>query len=188
MTVLPIRLLGDPVLRTPAEVGHRLRQAAARPGRRPDRLDAVGARRRAWPRRSSGSACGCSPIHIDDAQSGHLINPTLHFPTDDEQDGPEGCLSIPGVSVDCRRKLHVVAHGQNMYGDPILVEGTALLARCVQHETDHLDGVLFLDRLDTEAKREAMRAIRESDWWGAGGQSACRPFKASPHPSGSALR
>src|ERR1700761_1468343 len=125
--------------------------------------------------------------HVDDAQSGHLINPTLHFPTEDEQDGPEGCLSIPGVSVDCRRKMHVVAHGQNMYGDPILVEGTDLLARCVQHETDHLDGVLFLDRLETAAKRDAMRAIRESSWWEqSAGTATAGPapepvFKLSPH-------
>ena len=76
--------------------------------------------------------------------------PRLHFPDDEEQDGPEGCLSIPGLSWDCRRAQHVVAHGQNMHGDPISVEGTAMLARCIQHETDHLDGVLFVDRLDPE--------------------------------------
>ena len=117
--------------------------------------------------------------HLDDEQAGHLINPVLHFPSDEEQDGEEGCLSIPGLKFDCRRRQHVVAHGQNMYGDPITVEGTELLARCVQHETDHLDGVLFVDRLDVETKKAAMKAIREAEW------SGLTPplVKVSPHPT-----
>ena len=76
------------------------------------------------------------------------------------------------------RKQHVVAHGQNVYGDPVTVEGTDLLARCVQHETDHLDGVLFIDRLDAETRRAALEAVRLADW-------ANEPppvVKASPHP------
>ena len=56
-----------------------------------------------------------------------------------------------------------------MYGDPVTIEGTAQLSRCVQHETDHLDGVLFIDRLDPETRKAAMRAIRESEWFGAAG-------------------
>src|SRR5262249_57285524 len=63
--------------------------------------------------------------HVDDSMSGHLINPVLHFPSDEAQDGPEGCLSIPGLTFDCRRKAHVVAHGQNVYGDPHTGEGHA---------------------------------------------------------------
>ena len=101
----------------------------------------------------------------------------LHFPDDEEQDGPEGCLSIPGLTFDCRRRNHVVAHGQNMYGDPVTVEGTELLARCVQHETDHLDGVLFVDRLDAETKKAAMKAIREAEWSGL----STPIVKVSPH-------
>lgn len=107
--------------------------------------------------------------HLDDEQAGHLINPVLHFPSEEDQDGAEGCLSIPGLAFECRRRNHVVAHGQNMYGDPITIEGTQLLARCVQHETDHLDGVLFVDRLDPETKKAAMKAIREAEWSGLGG-------------------
>jgi peptide deformylase len=117
--------------------------------------------------------------HVDDEQAGHLVNPVLHFPSDEEQDGPEGCLSIPGLSFDCRRKAHVVAHGQNMFGEPITIEGTALLARCVQHETDHLDGVLFVDRLDTETRKAAMKAIREAEWSGL----AAPAVRLSPHPT-----
>ena len=109
---------------------------------------------------------------------GHLINPVLHFPSDEEVDGDEGCLSLPGLTFDCARKAHVVAHGQNVYGDPVTIEGTQLLARCVQHEADHLDGVLFIDRLDALTKRAAMDAIRDAEW---SGQRA-PVVKASPHP------
>ena len=102
---------------------------------------------------------------VDDAL-GHLVNPVLHFPSDEEQDGPEGCLSLPDLTFDCVRKQHVVAHGQNVYGDPVTVEGSDLLARCVQHETDHLDGVLFIDRLDRERRKAALREIRRAGWAG----------------------
>jgi peptide deformylase len=188
VTVLPVRLLGDPVLRTPADVvtdfDKQLRNLVA--DLTDSMLSAPGVGLAAP---QLGVGLRVFTFHVDDEQSGHLINPTLHFPTEEEQDGPEGCLSIPGVSVDCRRRRHVVAHGQNMYGDPVLIEGTDLLARCVQHESDHLDGVLFLDRLDTEAKREAMRTIRESEWWGRDTSAPVPPvFKLSPHRNDGALR
>ena len=115
--------------------------------------------------------------HVTGEGAGHLVNPVLHFPQDEDQDGPEGCLSIPGLSFDCRRKAHVVAHGQNQYGDPVTIEGAAMLARCIQHETDHLDGVLFVDRLDPETRKAAMRAIREATWNGAPAPTV----KVSPH-------
>jgi peptide deformylase len=163
VTVQTIRLFGDPVLRTRADAvttfDKELRGLVQ--DLTETMLDAPGVGLAAP---QIGVGLRVFTYHLDDTQAGHLINPVLHFPSDDEQDGPEGCLSIPGISVDCRRREHVVAHGQNEYGDPITVEGSALLARCIQHETDHLDGVLFVDRLDTEAKREAMRLIREADW------------------------
>jgi peptide deformylase len=113
--------------------------------------------------------------HVDDEQSGHLINPVLHFPDEEMQDGDEGCLSIPGLTFDCRRRANVVAHGQNMFGDPVTIEGTLRLSRCIQHETDHLDGVLFVDRLDAETRKAAMKAIREASWINP-------TVKVSPHP------
>jgi peptide deformylase len=114
---------------------------------------------------------------VDDAL-GHLVNPVLHFPSEEEQDGEEGCLSVPGLTFDCVRKQHVVAHGQNVYGDPVTVSGEGLLARCVQHETDHLDGVIFIDRLDPETKRAALEAVRLAEW-----ANEPKPVvKASPHP------
>jgi peptide deformylase len=113
---------------------------------------------------------------------GHLINPVLDFPDDEEQDGPEGCLSIPGVYVDTKRRQHVVARGFNAYGDEIQIVGAGMLARCVQHETDHLDGVLFVDRLDSARRKEAMRAIRAAEWYD---QAAPPVVKVSPHQIGS---
>jgi peptide deformylase len=71
--------------------------------------------------------------------------------------------------------MHVVAKGMNMYGEPVVLSGSELLARCVQHETDHLDGIVFIDRLDPATRKEAMRAIRDSEWFGVA-------IKESPHP------
>jgi peptide deformylase len=178
VTVQTIRLFGDPVLRTPADLvtdfDKQLRTLVA--DLTETMLDAPGVGLAAP---QIGVGLRVFTYHVDDEQAGHLVNPVLHFPSADEQDGPEGCLSIPGVSFDCRRKEHVVAHGQNMHGDPITIEGTAVLARCVQHETDHLDGVLFVDRLDLETKKAAMKAIREADWSGL----AAPTVKVSPHPT-----
>jgi peptide deformylase len=178
VTVQSIRLFGDPVLRMPAEpvrdFDKELRTLVA--DLTETMLDAPGAGLAAP---QIGVGLRVFTYHVDDEQAGHLVNPVLHFPSDEEQDGPEGCLSIPGLSFDCRRKAHVVAHGQNMFGEPITIEGTALLARCVQHETDHLDGVLFVDRLDTETRKAAMKAIREAEWSGL----AAPAVRLSPHPT-----
>jgi len=176
VTVLPIRLFGDPVLRTPADpvtdFDKQLRQLVADLAE--TMLDAPGAGLAAP---QIGVGLRVFTYHVDDAQSGHLINPVLHFPNEETQDGAEGCLSIPGLSWDCVRRENVVAHGQNMYGDPITVEGTAKLSRCIQHETDHLDGVLFVDRLDTATRKAALKEIREAEWSGLN-----RPVvKVSPH-------
>ncbi|GAA4848502.1 peptide deformylase [Saccharopolyspora rosea] len=113
-----------------------------------------------------------------DGFAGHLVNPTWTAVGDDDQLGPEGCLSIPGMSWDCLRKRHVVARGWNMHGEPVEVEGTDLLARCLQHETDHLDGVLFVDRLDEQTRKAALREIRGADWF----DGAAPVIKQNPHP------
>jgi peptide deformylase len=118
-------------------------------------------------------------FHVDDVL-GHLVNPVLEFPDEEEQDGPEGCLSIPGLYFDTKRRANVVAKGFSAHGDPVQVVGTGLMARCLQHETDHLDGVLFIDRLDPQRRREAMKAIREAEWY----DPASPPVvKVSPHAS-----
>jgi len=112
---------------------------------------------------------------------GHLINPVLDFPDEEEQDGPEGCLSIPGLYFDTKRRMNVVAKGFNEYGDPVRLVGTGTMARCVQHETDHLDGILFLDRMDADTRKRAMKAIRAADWY-----DPAKPptVKLSPHSGG----
>ena len=80
--------------------------------------------------------------------------------------------------------MRVVAKGQDMHGEPLVVEGSALLARAVQHETDHLDGILFIDRLDREQKKHAMRMIREAEWAG----DRAPVVKVSPHSTFGAAR
>ena len=113
-----------------------------------------------------------------DGEVGHLVNPVLDL-SEEVQDGPEGCLSIPELTYDCRRALSVVATGFDLHGEPVTIEGSELLARAIQHETDHLDGVLFIDRLDPESRKAAMKEIREAEWFGLG-----RPtVKVSPHPT-----
>jgi peptide deformylase len=172
----PIRLLGDPVLRTPAlpvtTFDKELRTLVK--DLTDTMLEAPGVGLAAP---QLGVSLRVFAYDVDD-QLGHLINPVLHFPSDEDQDGDEGCLSLPGLTFACRRKQHVVAHGQNEYGDPVTIEGSALLARCVQHETDHLDGVLFIDRLDAETKKAALEAIREAAW----SNTPAPVVKASPHP------
>jgi peptide deformylase len=121
--------------------------------------------------------------HTTEAE-GHIVNPVLEFPDEEEQDGPEGCLSIPGLYFDTKRRLNVVAKGSDMDGRPLQVVGTHLLARALQHETDHLDGVLFIDHLDTEARRAAMKAIREADW----NAGRAPVVKLSPHALRGPLR
>lgn len=176
MAIRPIRLLGDPVLRTKAEVvttfDKELRTLVK--DLQDTMIEAPGVGLAAP---QLGVGLRVFVYDVDDVL-GHLVNPVLHFPTEEDQDGDEGCLSLPGLTFDCRRKEHVVAHGQNVYGDPVTVEGHALLARCVQHEVDHLDGVLFIDRLDPETKKAAMQAIREAEWSG----EKAPAVKASPHP------
>ena len=116
-----------------------------------------------------------------DGELGHLINPSLDL-SDEEQDGEEGCLSFPALAYPTKRAMRAVAKGFNMYGEPITVEGTELLARALQHETDHLDGILFIDRLDAETRKEAMRDIRQSDWFlEAQAQGNSPHIKISPH-------
>lgn len=175
MSVRPIRLFGDPVLRTPAaEVTTFDKEIRTLVSDLTDTmLDAPGAGLAA-PQIGVGLRVFTWNV---EGVVGHLINPVLTLSTE-TQTGPEGCLSIPELSIDCVRSLSVVAAGFDMYGEPLLVEGSELLARAIQHETDHLDGILFLDRLDREARKVAMKEIRESDWFGVDTQ-----VRISPHPT-----
>ena len=177
MPVQPVRLFGDPVLRTPAvkvtTFDAELRKLVAD---LTDTMHEEGGAGLAAPQLGVGLRVFA---YDSGGFTGHLVNPTFEAVGEEEQIGPEGCLSIPGLSWDCRRHLHVVARGLDMHGEPVVVEGTAKLARCIQHETDHLDGVLFVDRLDAETRKAAMKAIREADWFDGGPPPV---IKESPHP------
>ena len=174
MAIQPIRIFGDPVLRTPAEpvtgFDRELRQLVR--DLTETMLDAPGVGLAAP---QLGVSLRVFTYHVD-GELGHLVNPTLDL-SDEQQDGEEGCLSIPGLTFDTRRARKVVAKGVDQHGEPVRIEGSDLLARCVQHETDHLDGILFVDRLDREQRKAALRAIREAEW---GGIPAPR-VKVSPH-------
>ena len=172
----PIRLFGDPVLRTPAEpvadfdlelrnlVRDLTETMLAAPG--------VGL---AAPQ--IGVSLRVFTYHVGD-EPGHLVNPVLALQGDAETDD-EGCLSLPGLQFPTARAPRVVATGFNMYGDPVTIEGSELLARCVQHETDHLNGILFIDRLDSKQRKLAMKAIREAEWFG----EPVPEVRVSPHPT-----
>jgi peptide deformylase len=198
VAVKPIRLFGDPVLRTPAapvvDFDAELRTLVR--DLTDTMLEAPGAGLAAP---QLGVGLRVFTWYVD-GQLGHLVNPQLTL-SEDTQDGEEGCLSIPDLAFDCRRARQVVARGFDMHGEPVSVEGSDLLARAIQHETDHLDGVLFVERLDAETRRRAMRAIRESEWFTSGatawtptgggepsedapiGDGLAPLIKVSPHPT-----
>ncbi|WP_156753873.1 peptide deformylase [Actinokineospora pegani] len=176
MTVQPVRLFGDPVLRTrAAEVTDFDRELRNLVRDLWDTMENQGGAGLAAPQLGVGLRvftyhCG--------TEEGHLVNPVWTALDDEDQDGPEGCLSIPGHYWDCVRKKNVVARGFDLHGEPLEVRGSDLLARCIQHETDHLDGVLFLDRLDDETRKTAMREIRRAEWF----DGTAPTIKQSPHP------
>jgi peptide deformylase len=92
-----------------------------------------------------------------------LVNPELEWTSDDSEEGEEGCLSIPGIGVDVERPVHVRVRASDEFGDARVVEASGLEARVIQHEMDHLDGVLILDRTTKDQRKEAMRTLRERE-------------------------
>jgi peptide deformylase len=174
VSVQPVRLFGDPVLRTAAApvttFDAELRKLVAD---LTDTMHAEGGAGLAAPQIGVGLRVFTFSV---DGVEGHLVNPTWTAVGAEEQFGPEGCLSIPELGWDCRRMLNVVATGWDVHGEPVTVEGTAKLARAIQHETDHLDGVLFVDRLDADLRKHAMAEIRATEWF------AGQTVKVSPHP------
>jgi peptide deformylase len=174
VAIQPIRLFGDPVLRTPAQpvtdFDKELRQLVK--DLEETMIDAPGAGLAAP---QIGVGLRVFTYYVDGVL-GHLVNPDLDL-SEEEQEGDEGCLSFPGLVYDTKRALSVVAKGFDMHGEPVVIEGTELLARAIQHETDHLDGILFIDRLDKAQRKLALKAIREAEWAGAPAPAV----KLSPH-------
>ncbi|HEY7145285.1 MAG TPA: peptide deformylase [Streptosporangiaceae bacterium] len=176
MSVRPIRLFGDPVLRTPAEPVRDFDAELRRLVKdlTDTMLEAPGVGLAAP---QIGVGLRVFSYYVDD-QLGHLINPSLRLSEEEETDD-EGCLSFPGLQFPTKRAYEVVATGFDMHGEPVTLQGSGQLARCVQHETDHLDGVLFIDRLDAAQRKLAMKEIRAAEWWGA----PVPQVKISPHPT-----
>jgi len=156
MTVRPLRLLGDPVLRTPCEPVVRFDDALARLVG--DVLDTVAEPGRAGLAANQlGSGLAVFAYNVD-GELGYLINPRI-VELGDSADGPEGCLSIPGITAIRSRADYAVAEGADLRQEPVAVSGTGELARCLQHETDHLRGVLYIDGLTGAERRRVMREL-----------------------------
>ena len=162
MSVQPIRLFGDPVLTTPAEevttFDKELRVLVK--DLTETMVDAPGAGLAAP---QIGVSLRVFTYDVDSV-IGHLVNPVIGVRSDEEQDGDEGCLSFPGLAFPTPRHMRVVASGFNMHGDPVTLEGSELLARCIQHEVDHLDGVLFIERLSRGDRKRALKQWREREF------------------------
>jgi peptide deformylase len=163
MTERQIRLFGDPVLRSvcdPIVPGDgRVRglvddliETVAVPGRAGLAANQIGVGLRAFSYNVDGV--------ID-----YILNPVLAEVTGEPELVDEGCLSVPGFYFPRRRYPFARVTGIDLDGNPVEVSGDGLLAQALQHETDHLDGHLFIEGLDPETKREAMRAIREAAWY-----------------------
>ncbi|BDZ53332.1 peptide deformylase [Agromyces marinus] len=159
----PIRLFGDPVLKTASspvgDVDDRVRSLVE------DLVDSV---------RLPGRAGVAAPqIGVNlrvfsyniDGEVGYVINPVLVEVSGDPELVDEGCLSVPGLWHKTPRHPFARVRGFDLEGNEIEVSGDGLMAQALQHETDHLDGVLYLDRLEKDERRAAMRAVRESDWF-----------------------
>ncbi len=160
MTIRPIRELGDPVLRTPAdEVRAFDRELAALVRDLLETVDHPGRAGLAAPQ--IGVSARVFSYNVD-GEIGHLVNPRVVELSEETQDGDEGCLSIPGIWAPTVRAAHAVVEGFDVHGEPLRLSGSGLMARCLQHEVDHLDGRVFLDRLTGEARKGALRALRNA--------------------------
>jgi peptide deformylase len=159
VTIRPIREVGDPVLRTPSdEVKTFDRDVAALVRDLLETVDHPGRAGLAAPQIGVGLRAFSYNI---DGVIGHVVNPVIVELSDETQDGDEGCLSVPGIWAPTVRAMHAVVEGFDVHGEPLRLEGSGLMARCLQHEVDHLDGRLFLDRLTGDARKSALRALRD---------------------------
>lgn len=162
MTEREIRFFGDPVLKTSCrEVGDPgsvsqlvadLLQTCDLPGRAGVAANQIGVDQRVF-------------SYKVDGQLGYLINPVITRRSEETELMEEGCLSVPGVWSNVSRSIEVTILGKQLDGTEVEIEASGLLAQVFQHECDHLDGKLYLDRLDQESKKQAMGQIRNSDWF-----------------------
>ena len=162
MAILSIRIIGDPVLRTVAEevttFGPELAKLVA------DMQETMHDVRGAG---LAGPQVGVNKrifTYSVDGEEGHVINPVLVASDDFAPAEPEGCLSVPGLGYTVPRHRWVRLTGVDMHGQTLDIEATGTLAKCFQHETDHLDGKLYVDRLEGEDRKDALRAIRMANY------------------------
>ena len=157
-----VRKFGDPVLRTKARPIERIDDALRDEIERMAELmnDALGV---------GLAATQLGVIHRllvyrvqQDAPVNALINPEIEWRGNEQEIAEEGCLSLPAVLVEVERPVHVRVRATDEHGEPIVIEASGLEARVIQHEIDHLDGVLILDRTTRDQRKEAMRALREA--------------------------
>jgi peptide deformylase len=162
MTMRPIRVIGDAVLRTPCDpvttfdaelrtlVTDLMDTLLGAPGRAGVAANQIGISARVF-------------VYDADGHRGHVVNPTLEISAE-LQDGDEGCLSVPELYFPTPRAARATVHGFDQHGEPITVTGDGFLARALQHETDHLDGRLYVDTLRGDVRRQALRQIRATTW------------------------
>jgi len=164
MTALDIRLFGDPVLRTVAEniddpTDPTLRTLVEDMYETMDAAGGVGL---------AANQVGVTRrvfVYDCDGDRGHIINPVWEAVGAETQTGREGCLSVPDAGGDVTRAATVHLTGVTVDGEEVDREVTGLMARCVQHETDHLDGVMYFQRMEPGTRREVMAGIRGSEWF-----------------------
>lgn len=161
MAIREIRVLGDPILRTECDwitdINDGVRALVE------DLLETVDMDGRAGlaaPQIGVGLRAFSWNI---DGETGYVLNPRLvEVSTEEYQDGDEGCLSVPGLWYPTERAWYAKVEGIDLNGDPVVIEGEGLMARMLQHETDHLEGMVYIDRLDRTTRRKALRALRNS--------------------------
>lgn len=163
MSVRPIRLFGDPVLRAPSATIETIDDGVRALVR--DLVDSVEPPGRAGVAAPQiGVGLRAFSYNVDGV-IGYILNPVLVETRGEPEPVGEGCLSIPGVWHEALRHPWARAVGIDLDGNELVLEGEGLMAQALQHETDHLDGMLFLSRLPAETRRTAMREIRESSWF-----------------------
>ncbi len=162
MAILSIRIIGDPVLRTVAEEVRTFGPELAKliEDMHQTMVDVHGAGLAA-PQIGVNKRIFTYSV---DGEEGHIINPILVASDDMAPAEHEGCLSVPGLGFTVERHRWVRITGVDMHGAPLDMEATGTLAKCFQHECDHLDGKLYVDRLEGEDRREAFRAIRTANY------------------------
>jgi peptide deformylase len=162
LTVREIRLYGDPVLRTKCDsvsdfesaksLVDDLIETTKLPGRAGVAAPQIGVSVRAFSYNVNGEV-------------GYLLNPVITKLEGEKVLVDEGCLSVPGLWHKTPRFERATAEGFNLAGEKVTISGSGLLAQALQHECDHLDGIVYLDRLESDERRIAMRLLRETDWF-----------------------